>query len=186
MKCFKCDGEYQLRKDHYVFEDPFVGPISVAGKPFYKCDGCNEILLTDEIIDAIEDEREKKRTESLKEYPISDFISISESWKILGLTRQAFHKNQKIKRGFIYKVKIGSYTLYLKRSIDLYIKTGDGRFPLWIGTMKSTPTYKETIVPLPIERVYYSRPIITVLNKPRFKNKTINNEEAPYVNEARY
>jgi hypothetical protein len=177
MQCCECGGTYILKTDRYIFDDPFVGAIYVEGKPYYKCDKCNEILLTHEIIDAIEVEREQRKFELLSEIPIKDFISISETLKLLGITRQAFHKNQKIKRGFIYKVKIGTSTLYLKQSLDLFIKNGDGRFPLW-----SVSEYKEVKILRPIEEVYYPSQPFVVTKKP-YLRKIINNTEEPkYVN----
>ncbi len=40
------------------------------------------------------------------------------------------HKNRRIRNGFIFHVRFGEGALYLRRSVEMFRKLGDGRFPL--------------------------------------------------------
>lgn len=155
MKCYECGGIYQIRTDRYTFPDPYVGPISIEGKPYYKCDKCNELLLTDEISTAIDEERHRRQSELLNEFPVGDFISVSETLQILGITRQALHKNHRIKNGFIYQTKVGNVVLYLKQSVLRFKETGDGRYPLYNSNYDIPHSYEKETVPLKIDASTY-------------------------------
>jgi hypothetical protein len=79
---------------------------------------------------AIESQRKARIHELLSQFPIRDFINSADTAAILGISRQALHKNRRINHGFIYQLKFGLLTLYLKQSVYQYKETGDGRFPL--------------------------------------------------------
>ena len=70
--------------------------------------------------------------ELLSRVPVGDYITAAEAWGILGMSRQAFHQNSRIRRGFIYSVPRGpgGERLYHRGSVEQFRKTGDGRFPL--------------------------------------------------------
>jgi hypothetical protein len=133
MKCSECGGTYQQKTDRFEYADPLVGPISVQGLPYFQCDKNGEILFTDEIARALDEARNIQIQELLRKYPISDFISSAETTELLGITRQALHKNQRIRHGFIYQTIFGGVTVYLRQSVLKFKKTGDGRFPLNSG-----------------------------------------------------
>ena len=50
--------------------------------------------------------------------PIGNFIATNEAASILGVTKQAFSKNPKIKRGLIYCKKMGARKFFLKKSVE--------------------------------------------------------------------
>jgi len=72
----------------------------------------------------------EKQREAIASLSIGEFITSKEAAEILKVSKQAFSKNSKIKRGFIYSVKIGNRNLYHSRSVSLFGERGDGRFPL--------------------------------------------------------
>ena len=50
MRCYECGGTYIETSDRYEFVDPYVGPIAVQGVPYFKCNQCDDVSLTAEII----------------------------------------------------------------------------------------------------------------------------------------
>ena len=130
MDCLECGATYTEKSGIYSLVDPYVGNIVVQGVSYYQCDNCEDILYSVEMAQAIESERNKRVQEMLNHFPIADFIGAAETASILGISRQALHKNSRINHGFIYQTKCGPITLYLKQSVQQYKKTGDGRFPL--------------------------------------------------------
>jgi YgiT-type zinc finger domain-containing protein len=137
MKCSECEGSYIKAADTYEYVDPYVGIITISGLPYFLCPQCGDSLLSDELAEQIGIEREKKIREKIARYPIGDFVTASEAVSMLGITRQAFHKNRRIKRGFIYQTKLGDSTVYLKESVLKYKENGDGRFPLHRETVSN-------------------------------------------------
>jgi len=58
-------------------------------------------------------------------------VTSSEAARILDISRQALHKNRRIKNGFIFHTRFGNGIVYLRKSVELFKETGDGRYPLW-------------------------------------------------------
>ena len=130
MKCYECGGNYVERCDRYEYDDRYVGLIVVEGIQYYSCDMCDDVLFSLEMTEAIEKERDRRISEFIENSPVKDFVSSSEAATMLGVSRQAFHKNRRVKRGFIYQTKLSGTPVYLKQSVVQYKDTGDGRFPL--------------------------------------------------------
>jgi hypothetical protein len=130
MKCFKCDGSYQKRHGKFKFDDRYVGVIIVDGVDYFECQKCGDELLPAETAKLIENKRKELLERYLEEQPIKEFLSAAETAASLNISRQALHKHQRIKKGFIYQTTLGGNKVYLKRSIDLYKERGDGRFPI--------------------------------------------------------
>ena len=110
--------------------DEFIGSYIVNDVEFYKCDPCNEHLFPPETLKRIDACREKALEDLIKSSPISSFMEQSDAWRFLGVSRQAFHKNVRIKNGFIYNITLGKSRYYLRQSIELFKQTGDGRFAI--------------------------------------------------------
>lgn len=130
MKCYSCDGTFEEKNDLLEIDDPYVGKISVLGIPYYQCSSCGELLYTEEMSLAIEAKRNNQIQKYLNNQPISGFISSADTASILGISRQALHKNKRINRGFIYQTTFSGFIVYLKKSVLQYKNSGDGRFPL--------------------------------------------------------
>ncbi|MFC1873161.1 helix-turn-helix domain-containing protein [Chloroflexota bacterium] len=130
MDCLECGGTYLKSTGSYVHNDPYVGILSFRGIEFHQCDKCNDILLSEEMAQAIESKRSKRIQEILVGLPISNFLNVKETATILGISRQALHRNKRINHGFIFRTKFYGKTIYLKESVQLYRETNDGRFSL--------------------------------------------------------
>ena len=130
MKCLDCGGTYVKKHGDIELTDKYIGNFVVRDVSYYKCDGCEEYLFSPETSKVIEDRRNQELENLIRSQPLSAFISGSETAAILGITRQALHKHRRIRRGFIFQTQFGGKTVYLKNSVDLFKKTGDGRYPL--------------------------------------------------------
>ena len=154
MDCLECGATYTEKAGIYSLTDPFVGQIIVRGVSYYQCDNCGNILYSEAMTQAIESERNRRIHEILNRFPIGDFLSAADTASMLGISRQALHKNSRINHGFIYQTKFGPITLYLKQSVQQYKKIGDGRFPLHSHRRVSPTEYVEPGIPFKISAVY--------------------------------
>jgi len=101
----------------------------------------------------LDEKREELKIELIENLPFNDFITAPEACRILGISRQAFHKHRRIRKGFIYRAKTGGITLYSKRSVLLFRSNDDGRFPLneSCATEPSLESNYDTTVPVHIK-----------------------------------
>ena len=131
MNCYNCGGTYREITDTLEINDDYVGSIYVEGASYYICENCRDILYTEEMAQAIEKARDNRIQELLGDLPLRNFVSASETASLLKISRQALNKNRRISNGFIYHTKIGNFTVFLRQSVLRFIKTSDGRFPLY-------------------------------------------------------
>lgn len=182
MDCLECGGTYTEKSGIYSLVDHYVGKIVVQGVSYYQCDKCEDILYSAEMAQAIELERSKRIHEMLNRFPIGDFIRAAETASILGISRQALHKNSRINHGFIYQTKFGPITLYLKQSVQQYKETGDGRLPLQSHRYSpSTPYIKSTASFTNLAR-YQLHQILTKPKSPFFEQRSVNRKEYSHAN----
>lgn len=131
MQCQECGGTMKKVHGIYRINDKFAGVFTVPDIEYMECDRCDEVSFSLEEAKKISDCRKNTIQKKLRALPYGDFISAPEAAKILGITRQAFHKNKKIQRGFIYQTAFNTNDkAYLKRSVELFKEKGDGRFKL--------------------------------------------------------
>jgi hypothetical protein len=126
---------------------------------------------------AIETERNNRIQKILIQFPISDFISAGETASILGISRQALHKNRRINHGFIYKTKFSGVTVYLRLSVLMFKKTGDGRFTLYPSV-----SYAEPTMPIKDSLFYSSLSRIKANKYLGFQKLVESSKESSYAN----
>jgi len=130
MLCLKCGVEYEERRGDLIINDDFVGSYSVSSATWKECPECGRRLFNPQTLERMEAERQRTLDSLLRQRPIGDFLTATETAALLGISRQALHKHRRIRRGFIYSIRRNGKTEYLKESVLLYKKTGDGRFSL--------------------------------------------------------
>lgn len=122
--------------------DPYVGQVIVDNAVFFACEQCAEKAYPLDTARKIEVARQAAITKLVSEFPISEFVTSRDAAGFLGVTRQAMSKNRRIKRGFVYKVKMADgCTMYLLRSLRQFKETLDGRFPLFRVYNIEAPQY---------------------------------------------
>ncbi len=162
MKCALCNNHIIKRKGSISFYTRSLGKVSVPGLEFMECTACNDQLLTPEQSDKAIEYIANKEQELIRTRPIGEFITANEAAAILGVTKQAFSKNPKIKKGLIYAFTIDNRRFFNKRSVELFKEQGNGKFLLkppkdririfqfdnLIGAYSSDIDEKENLIPL--------------------------------------
>lgn len=182
MNCLQCDGTYIEKSGNYEIIDPYVGKMIIQGVTYYQCDKCKDILYSEAMAQAIESKRNNRLHEILSKYPVSDFISAAETASILGISRQALHKNRRINHGFIYQTTFCGLNVYLKQSVQRYKKTGDGRFHLDFHVYSPYEYLKVNIPPITITSVYNPYQGTRKFATPFIKGTHVSPKEYNYAN----
>lgn len=130
-RCTDCGGTLEPRHGALTSRLAFIGPVTVHDVDYEQCSRCGDQLLPFETCRVLDRAEAQREAELIGRLPIAEFITADEARRILGLTRQAFHQNGWIRRGFIYSVqRPHGRRLYHRPSVELFRDTGDGRFHL--------------------------------------------------------
>ena len=125
-----CGGNTGVIKDYFIFESKSIGSILVPNIEFEFCPQCGERLVSGSEGEKILDFVRNKEEETVRSIPVRHFVTAAQAAKILGVTKQAFSKNKKVKRGMIFNILLGSRKLYLKKSVELFKECDNGIFLL--------------------------------------------------------
>ena len=132
MRCTEC-GEAM----NEVWQQPLraefrgVGTVTLESADYWECPSCGDTVLPDSTAQALDRRRAAMLRALVDSLPFTaSFVSAGEAARLLGITRQALHKNRGIRAGLVYSATLGRDTFYVRRSIEEYLKTGDGRYPL--------------------------------------------------------
>jgi len=99
---------------------------------------CDCVVIDFEVAKYIEQCIDKKEADLINSLPIGDFVTGIEAAAILGITKQAFSKNRRIKNGFIISKKMEGRVFYYRPSVIVFSgPSRDGRI-LLINSMEST------------------------------------------------
>ena len=130
MRCYECGGQYR-EKTGTLTESAFnVGTFEVHDVKWLECSSCRDRLYGGHACEAIERAQGVRQQELIGRLPLDEFVSGKEVEQILGVTKQALHKNRRFRRGFVYRLRKWRRILYHRRSVEMFRDRGDGRFPL--------------------------------------------------------
>jgi hypothetical protein len=124
-----CSGHLVILNESFQLKSKIVGDVTIPSIEQYKCNKCDYTELSAQSTDSILDYVRTKEKEAINSLPIGEFVSATHAAEILECSRQAFNHNPRIRRGFILAAEIDGKMLYHKRSVELFKKTKDGRFP---------------------------------------------------------
>ena len=130
MRCSNCGKRLVQKTGLYISENEYLGCISVDLQDSHECRDCEDVYLSWKDVGRLEQAENDVQERLLKRRPVSDFVTQKETAEMLGITKQAVSKNGRIKRGFIFHTEFDGRKMYLRDSVELYKKTGDGRFSL--------------------------------------------------------
>lgn len=130
MNCALCGNQVAKKKDEYTFVSRTLGVISIPDINYEECLSCGEKLLSPTASEEVLKYVREKEQIAIENMPVVDFITAGEAANILGVTKQAFSKSPKIKRGLIYNIQKGSSRLFLRKSVELFQEKGNGKFLL--------------------------------------------------------
>jgi len=153
MKCPKCGEELKKEISDIEIFDSRVGLLLIRHAEYWECSGCATRLYTPKTVTRIDEKRDNKTKELIKKKPIGEFITLVEAARLLGISKQAVHKNRKI-----YGLKLGRKPVYLRKSVIMYKATHDGRFPLYTSDAREWVTGVSCSIPYSEEGVLAGRP----------------------------
>ena len=130
MRCYTCGNVYIEHEGTLELSNKTIGNYNVDLAKYYKCSGCGSIIYPKETLNLISKKEKEIRDNLIRKLPVDEFIVATEAAELLGISKQALHKNKRIKKGFIYSAKLGGKRLYNKKSVQLFKDTNDGRFNL--------------------------------------------------------
>ncbi len=130
MNCALCNSQIIENKSIFVFKSIVLGEIVIPSITFDECSGCGDRILSKTESEFVIRYVRKKEMDAICKLPAGDLISADDAAMILGITKQAFSKNTKIKRGFIFSINVGKRALYFKSSVLKFKESGDGRIQL--------------------------------------------------------
>jgi len=131
--CYHC-GKEMIQKDTYIENDKYLGVISIPNVKYYVCQ-CGEECISGEILQKVDDKYDRLLSELLLKrlHSIDDinrqYMPNRELVEKLGKSRQAIAKDLLLPRR-IFNITLFGQRYYLRESVNRFLSTGDGRFPL--------------------------------------------------------
>ncbi len=147
MECAICNGRVEKKKGDVEFDSRVIGEISVPNLEYSECQECGDKLFTLEMSDKAVHCIAKKEQQEIDILPVKEFISVKDAAKILGITKQAFSKHPKVKRGLILSTTIDNRRYYLRKSVDLFKEKGNGKFLISHRRIKPETSVRKTSGP---------------------------------------
>lgn len=138
MKCDSCANQMRARFGPYRLRTKELGEIRVPNIAYLACKACDERLLDPEQAKNVTSYAREQVSKAISNLPVGQFVSMVDAAELLGISKQAFSKNARIRRGSIYSQRLGDRLYYYKPSVDAYKNTGDGRVRLTPGTSRLT------------------------------------------------
>ena len=137
-RCYECGGEMKPRP-FYCWVDKFLGKMKVNAAPseYFFCAECGSEELSYSLMKRIESVEQERIEQlllqsvggSMKVYK-ENLVRNKDLVALLGKSRQAIQQDYKIKTLIFHHVEKSGEIVYWKPSVELYKKTGDGRFDL--------------------------------------------------------
>jgi len=131
MRCAECGGELETQRGTLRLLDEMAGPLVIGDVEYRTCKACGSQQYPPATASKIAEIRRRQIEEFIREMPVAHFVTVGQAASLLGVSKQAFSKNRRIKAGFIYGTALGDKKIYLKASVLRFGSLGDGRFPLW-------------------------------------------------------
>ena len=130
-KCEYCDGTVTRITGALPFKSKALGTVvSVPDIEQHKCSKCGNTVISLDEADKVADFIKNREQHVINNLPVSDFISLNQAADLLGISKQAFSKHPRVKRGFIYSITIDNKKFFYKRSVEAFRDTKDGRVSL--------------------------------------------------------
>lgn len=138
-QCCHC-GRQMRKKKGYTWNSEFYGRIILPDAEYWHC-SCGADEISHETHQTLEEITRQRCSELLLQrlHSLDEinhlYLQNKELVKKLGVTRQAIAKNVLLPQK-IYNIILFGQRYYLRESVDLFLQTGDGRFPLHKKTGK--------------------------------------------------
>ncbi|NNK95544.1 MAG: hypothetical protein HKP41_14430 [Desulfobacterales bacterium] len=139
MNCSLCNAETTRKTGDHLCESNIIGDVLVPLVEVETCSSCGALQLSTESERKVADYLKMLEKNAIISLPADNLISAGQAAGILGISKQAFSKNPKIKKGFVYFTYVGTKKVYFRSSVELFKRSGDGRFPIiqWRSSVPS-------------------------------------------------
>ncbi|HIJ95672.1 MAG TPA: hypothetical protein HPP94_08040 [Desulfuromonadales bacterium] len=152
--CEYCDGTITTVKTILFFKSKALGTVRIPDIEQHKCSKCDNTSLSLDEANKVSQFVRDKEQHIIDNLPASDFISLNQAADLLGISKQAFSKHPRVKRGFIYSITIDNKKFFYKRSVEAFRDTKDGRVSLsWPSIINQIEV---SVKPEPPREVSYS------------------------------
>jgi YgiT-type zinc finger domain-containing protein len=172
--CEICSSEIVKQVSRFPFKSKLLGDIAVPNVEQFVCVGCGKSFLSlaeGKKISSYVKEKEKRAVES---QPFNAFVSLNEAAEILEVSKQAFSKNARIKKGLICSAVIDGKTLYLRNSVEEFKRTRkDGRVKL--NLPKGEVVFRE------VTKYVTVPPRVELIGSNYIGNASTLTNESPYI-----
>ena len=151
-KC-TCAGKRKLseRTIDYVFECKELGDVLLDALEVRGCDCGEQVWFNPAQGDELHRRVDREVQKFIGYLPLDSFVSRKEALEILGTTIEEKYKSRFKKGRMIYQRKFGKETVYHRGSVELFARTGDGRFNL-IAELAKNSTYHAMVAKTNIRR----------------------------------
>ena len=143
MKCLTCNTGMTLVQGTLAIARRHLGSVSIPGCEWHECPKCGERMYPDNAATAIDRAFQDKLAQLVLGRPFTDLVEEKEVAEILEVSVQAVNKNKGIRGGLIWKATRNGKTWYLRKSVELFKETGDGRFSLVRSRKNSRATRQQ-------------------------------------------
>ena len=139
MNCSLCNAETTRKTEDHLYRSKIIGDVLVPLVEVESCMSCGASKLSTEAERKVSDYLKMLEKNTINSLPANNLVSAGQAAAILGVSKQAFSKNPKIKKGFVYFIYVGTKKFYFKSSVELFKTSGDGRFPItqWKSSVPS-------------------------------------------------
>lgn len=165
MKCVICGKEIKQVTGELIFNSMVLGYISIPDLEYEECSGCGERLIPPETNREAIRYVSRKERQAIELLPFNNFISANEAADLLGMTRQAFSKNARIKRGLILSAKKGNRRFYERKSVELFKEKRNGKYKVPTADLVISGIKKESVIggkalyDRKVDEIHQSKPI---------------------------
>ena len=133
MRCENCDSDTAHEVQGYVAHSVLLGDIRLGHITSRRCDECEEVFLDIANWDLVFQSIKDRESRAIGRIPSDQFVSAKKASVMLGISKQAFSKDPRIKDGFIIQRIVDDEdrkALYYIPSIKKYGIDRDGRMKL--------------------------------------------------------
>jgi hypothetical protein len=163
MLCTECGCIMKEVTKSYHARSLLAGTVELFGVKQWECNcqECTSVYIDFETAKRVEDCVLEKERALIDALPIGEFVTGIEAAEILGITKQGFSKNQRIRNGFIVSKRMDGRIFYYRPSVVAFAgPKKDGRINLTLkNEAMNNPKYQSPILAFAGEESYqYASP----------------------------
>lgn len=143
-ECVRCGEKTTRKAEDYPCFSKVLGYILAPRVEIDACLKCGHRSVSSEAEEELDSWLKIREQTAICSLSAEQLLSAGQAAEMLGVTKQAFSKSPKVKKGHIYFTTIGNKKVYFRSSVELFKETGDGRYQIseWHSSLVSKRTAK--------------------------------------------